>query len=220
MRSSRMRVRSASLRTAMSRPSNDSDPLVAASTQPSSCSSVDLPHRGPHNRDILAGLDVHRHVADRSIRPAGMGNTRRSFRASTIVMIRARASGCSDGERDSEAHRIERGHDAGCSQHGGVQGDGPRLEEEVQPLGKTGHPSQDVVEADRERAARGSAMAPPRPTSSAASHNSVAAIFRRAMPSARKAATSPRRWLTDTVSSVATSRKVNVAVVMESTSEI
>ena len=43
---------------------------------------------------------------------------------------------------------------------------------------------------------------------------------RRGKPSARSAATSPSRWLTDTVSSVATSRNANASVIDDSTNEI
>lgn len=77
----------------MSRPSNESDPPVAWSTQPSSCSSVDLPQpEGPMIATYSPAstrIDTSRTA---SIGPAGIGNTRRSCRASTIVMIRARAS--------------------------------------------------------------------------------------------------------------------------------
>src|SRR6185436_2178087 len=66
----------------------------------------------------------------------------------------------------------------------------------------------------------GSAAAPPTPTSSADSHSRFAAIRRRGKPSARSAATSPRRWFTDIVNSVATSRNANTSVIDESTTEI
>ena len=43
---------------------------------------------------------------------------------------------------------------------------------------------------------------------------------RRGKPSARSAATSPSRWFTDTVSSVATSRNAKASVIDDSTTEI
>ena len=102
-----------------------------------------------------------------------------------------------------------------------VQHERARLEhEEVQPLGHAGHRAQDAVEDDGEDAAERQRRRPPTPTSSADSHSRFAAIRRRGNPSARSAATSPSRWLTDTVSSVATSRNANASVIVDSTTEI
>ena len=98
----------------------------------------------------------------------------------------------------------------------------PRFEdEEVQPPGHAGHLAQDAIEHDgQERADRQRRQIRRLPTSSADSHNRFAAIRRRGKPSARSAATSPSRWFTDMVSSVAMSRNANASVIDERTVEI
>ena len=155
--------------------------------------------------------------------PAGIGNTRLTARASTMRRqpTTSRRSVAAIGSRGGQPDRIQRGDDRRGTTAARVQGERARLEhEEVQPLGDAGHLAQDAIEHEREQPAerqRQQAADADEQRRFPQQHRRDAP---RPMPSARSAAISPSRWLTDTVSSVATSRNANTSVIVDSTSEI
>ena len=225
MRVRRMRPRSASESCATSRPSNSSDPLVGVSTQPSRCSSVDLPQPdGPVIATYSPASTVSRHVAQRHDRTGGHRKHAADIRAPSTIGISHEHLAAQRGRNRQTGGQPDR-IDAAASAVAinSARWSTARAARRRRSAAARGGPaSGGGCGRGRARAAppSGSASSPPPPTSSADSHSSIDAMRGRPMPSARSAAISPSRWLIDTVSSVATSRNANTIVSDDSTSEI
>ena len=102
---------------ATSRASNVSVPADGASTQPSMCSSVDLPQpEGPRTATYIALADLQRHVAhggDGARRHRRTPGDVRGIDDDAAHEITSFRSVAAIGSRATMLHRIERGDDRG-----------------------------------------------------------------------------------------------------------
>ena len=205
------------------RPSKSSVPLVGVSTQPRMCSSVDLPQPdGPRIARYSPARSSATRRAGRRTGPAGIGNVlverarRRSTAAhdtTSFLSVVAIGSRATSHIGYTAAKTAVSGEERPCS----TSARGSKTKK-CSAAGMPGHRLQYAVQPPRQARSRGAAPAGRRvrraePIATACPPRHV----RRENPSARSAAISPRRWLTDTVRRTVISRNPKTIVIVDST---